>query len=53
MRSEQEIKQKIEKCKTDIVNDVLSGITASEILNDLRVYIDALEWVLEDTECRK
>ena len=53
MRSEEEIREKIENCKTDIVNDVLSGIATREILNDLRSYIDALKWVLEDTECQK
>lgn len=53
MRSENEIREKIENCKTDIVNDVLSGIATREILNDLRIYIEALEWVLEDTECQR
>ena len=53
MKTEEEIREKIENCKTDIVNDVLSGIVTREILNDLRIYIDALEWVLEDTECQK
>lgn len=53
MRSENEIREKIENCKTDILNDVLSGIATRETLNDLRIYVDALKWVLEDTECQK
>lgn len=49
MRSENEIREKIENCKIDILNDVLSGIATRETLNDLRIYVEALEWVLEDT----
>lgn len=48
MKTEEEIKKRIEQIKLDIVKDVIIGTFTDETLQEQRDWADALEWVLEE-----
>lgn len=50
MRSEKEIKNKIEKIKQEILENVLTGIIVEKAIQNDAMWIEALEWVLQDGE---
>jgi len=50
MKTEEEIKKKIENLKQDIIQDVLEGCFTDFELHHDKCWIEALEWVLESEE---
>ena len=50
MKTEEEIKKKIENLKQDIIQDVMDGCYTDFELHKCKCWIDALEYVLESEE---
>lgn len=48
MKTEEEIKNKIEKIKQGILEGVLTGLFTEKVLQNDAMWVEALEWVLED-----
>lgn len=48
MRSEDEIKKKIEEIKQEILGNVLAGIIIKKAIQNDTMWIEALEWVLQE-----
>lgn len=48
MKTEEEIKNRIEKIKQGILDGVLTGLFTEKILQNDAMWVEALEWVLEE-----
>ena len=53
MRTEEEIRNRIEEIEKGIIDLVETGLYTTQVLEENRFWINALEWILEDKECQK
>lgn len=48
MKTEDDVKKRIEQIKKNIVGDVIIGAFTDKTLQEQRDWVEALEWVLEE-----